>query len=191
MRIILASNSPRRREILSQLRIEFEVIPSDYEEKAYDIPPENLAMCFAENKAMCVAKKIQGEALIIGADTIVYKNGVMGKPRNEEDAYEMLKTLSGVSHTVISGVSVIKTPQLEKATAYEKTIVSFKTLTHNEILSYINTGEPKDKAGAYAIQGLGSLLVERINGCYFNVVGLPIYRLSKLLEGFDYKILTI
>lgn len=191
MRIILASNSPRRREILSQLRIEFEVIPSDYEEKAYDIPPENLAMCFAESKAMCVAKKIQGEALIIGADTIVYKDGIMGKPKNEEDAYEMLKTLSGVSHTVISGVSIIKTPQLEKATAYEKTIVSFKTLTHNEILSYINTGEPKDKAGAYAIQGLGSLLVERINGCYFNVVGLPIYRLSKLLEGFDYKILTI
>lgn len=190
MEIILASNSPRRREILSQLGIKYEVISSKYEEKIKNIQPEDLVMCFAEGKAMSVAKDVVEEALIIGADTIVYNNGIMGKPKNFDDAVKMLKSLSGVFHTVISGVSVISTPSLRKITAYEKTLVKFKDITEEEILSYISTGEPMDKAGAYAIQGIGSLLVEKINGCYFNVMGLPVYRLSKMLEAFGYKILV-
>ena len=190
MRIILASNSPRRKEILSQLGVKYETVSSKYEEKAVDTEPEKLVMRFAEGKAMSIAKDIKEEALVIGSDTIVYKDGrILGKPKDEEDAYEMLKSLSGVYHTVISGISVIKTPLLHIITTYEKTAVKFKKLTEDEIHYYILTKEPKDKAGAYAIQGIGSLLVEKINGCYFNVMGLPVYKLSKVLEDFGYKLL--
>ena len=189
MKIILASKSPRRKEILSLVGIEYEIISSKYEEKITDMLPEDLTMKLAEGKAMNVAKDIHKEALIIGADTIVYNKGIIGKPKNNDEAMKMLKSLSGVFHTVITGVSVVHTPTLQKLTAYEKTEVKFKELTEDEILSYISTGEPMGKAGAYAIQGIGSLLVEKINGCYFNVVGLPIYRLSKMLEVFGYKIL--
>jgi septum formation protein len=190
MRIILASNSPRRKEILSQLGIKYETISSEYEEKAIDTEPEELVMRFSEGKAMSIAKNIKEEALVIGSDTIVYKDGkILGKPKDEEDAYDMLKSLSGVFHTVISGISVIRTPSLHKITTFEKTAVKFKELTEDEIHYYISTKEPMDKAGAYAIQGIGSLLVEKINGCYFNVMGLPVYKLSKVLEDFGYKLL--
>lgn len=189
MRIILASNSPRRRQILSQLGVQFEVIPSKFEENISNMNPENMVMYFAEEKAMSVAKNIMEEAFIIGADTIVYQEGIMGKPKDNEDAARMLKNLSGVFHTVITGISVIHTPSLKKVTDYEKTLVKFKNLSDGEIQAYIKSGEHIDKAGAYAIQGIGSLLVEKIEGCYFNVVGLPVYRLSKILDGFGYKIL--
>lgn len=189
MRIILASNSPRRREILSQIGIQYEVIPSKFEENALNMSPENMVMYFAEEKAMDVAKKVKEEAFVIGADTIVYQNGIMGKPKDNEDAARMLKNLSGVFHGVITGISVVHTPSLNKITDYERTLVKFKNISDDEIHAYIKSGEPMDKAGAYAIQGIGSLLVEKIEGCYFNVVGLPVYRLSKILEGFGYKIL--
>lgn len=189
MRIILASNSPRRREILSQIGIQYEVIPSKFEENALNMSPENMVMYFAEEKAMDVAKKVKEEAFVIGADTIVYQNGIMGKPKDNEDAARMLKNLSGVFHAVITGISVVHTPSLNKITDYERTLVKFKNISDDEIHAYIKSGEPMDKAGAYAIQGIGSLLVEKIEGCYFNVVGLPVYRLSKILEGFGYKIL--
>lgn len=189
MRIILASNSPRRREILSQIGIQYEVIPSKFEENALNMSPENMVMYFAEEKAMDVAKKVKEEAFVIGADTIVYQNGIMGKPKDNEDAALMLKNLSGVFHAVITGISVVHTPSLNKITDYERTLVKFKNISDDEIQAYIKSGEPMDKAGAYAIQGIGSLLVEKIEGCYFNVVGLPVYRLSKILEGFGYKIL--
>lgn len=190
MKIILASNSPRRKEILSQLGIKCEVVSSKYEEKIENIQPEDLVMRFAEGKALCVAKDILEDALVIGSDTIVYNNGILGKPKNEKDAFNMLRSLSGLYHTVISGISVIKTPSLRKITTFEKTTVKFKDLTDDEIFYYISTGEPMDKAGAYAIQGIGSLIVERIDGCYFNVMGLPVYRLSKVLEDFGYKLLA-
>lgn len=190
MKIILASSSPRRKEILSQLGIKYEVISSKYEEKIENIQPEDLVMCFAEGKALCVAKGIAEEALVIGSDTIVYNNGILGKPKNEKDAFNMLKSLSGLYHTVISGISVVNTPSLHKITTFEKTTVKFKDLTDDEIFYYISTGEPMDKAGAYAIQGIGSLIVERIDGCYFNVMGLPVCRLSKVLEDFGYKLLS-
>lgn len=190
MRIILASNSPRRKEILSHLKIPYEVISSDYEESEKVSDPYKLAMLFAQNKAENVAKKIKDEALVIGADTIVYKNEIMGKPKDRYDAVEMLKKLSASTHSVITGISVIKTPKMIIATDYEETLVKFKKLTLDEINAYVDSGEPMDKAGAYAIQGLGSLLVERIEGCYFNVVGLPVYKLSVMLEKFGYKCLN-
>lgn len=189
MEIILASNSPRRREILSQLGIQYEVIPSKFEEKALDMTPENMVMYFAEGKAMSVARKVNKEAFIIGADTIVYQNGIMGKPKDNVDAARMLRNLSGVFHAVITGISVVHTPSFNQVTDYERTMVKFKNISDEEIQAYIKSGEPMDKAGAYAIQGIGSLLVEKIDGCYFNVVGLPVYRLSKILESFGYKIL--
>jgi len=190
MRIILASNSPRRREILSQLSVEYEVIPSDYDEREEESDPYKLVMLFAHNKARDVAKNIKENALVIGADTIVYKNKIMGKPKDKDDATAMLKELNASTHSVITGISVIKTPEMITITEYEETLVTFKKLSQDEIEAYVNSGEPIDKAGAYAIQGLGSLLVERIEGCYFNVVGLPVYKLSLMLEKFGCNLLT-
>lgn len=189
MRIILASNSPRRREILSQLGVQYDVIPSDYEEKTADIEPHELVMLFAENKAKSVVNNIKGKALVIGADTIVYKDEIMGKPKTKDDAARMLRKLSGSTHSVITGISVIRTPAMSITTDYEETYVKFKDISEKEIDAYVNSGEVWDKAGAYAIQGLGSLLVQRIEGCYFNVVGLPIYKLSTMLKKFGYEIL--
>jgi len=190
MRIILASNSPRRREILSQLGVEYEVMPSDYDEREEESDPYKLAMLFAHNKARDVAKNIKENALVIGADTIVYKDKIMGKPKDKDDAIAMLTELSASTHSVITGISVIKTPEMITITEYEETLVKFKNLSQDEIDAYVNSGEPTDKAGAYAIQGLGSLLVERIEGCYFNVVGLPVYKLSLMLEKFGCKLLA-
>jgi len=191
MRIILASNSPRRREILSQLGVEYEVKPSDFDEREEESDPYKMAMLFAHNKARNIAKDIKDKALVIGADTIVYKDNIMGKPKDKYDAIAMLTELSASSHSVITGISVIKTPEMITITEYEETLVKFKKLSQDEIKAYVNSGEPIDKAGAYAIQGLGSLLIERIEGCYFNVVGLPVYKLSKILEKFGFKLLTI
>lgn len=191
MRIILASNSPRRREILSQLGVEYEVKPSDFDEREEESDPYKMAMLFAHNKARNIAKDIKDKALVIGADTIVYKDNIMGKPKDKDDAIAMLTELSASTHSVITGISVIKTPEMITITEYEETLVKFKKLSQDEIKAYVNSGEPIDKAGAYAIQGLGSLLIERIEGCYFNVVGLPVYKLSKILERFGFKLLTI
>jgi septum formation protein len=191
MRIILASNSPRRREILSQLGVEYEVKPSDFDEREEESDPYKMAMLFAHNKARNIAKDIKDKALVIGADTIVYKDNIMGKPKDKDDAIAMLTELSASTHSVITGISVIKTPEMITITEYEETLVKFKKLSQDEIRAYVNSGEPIDKAGAYAIQGLGSLLIERIEGCYFNVVGLPVYKLSKILEKFGFKLLTI
>ncbi|MGE5629909.1 MAG: Maf family protein [Caulobacteraceae bacterium] len=184
MRVILASNSPRRRELLTQIGVDYEVIPSGFEEKSINRSPSELVKHFAYMKAAAVAASIKEEALVIGADTIVYLDEVMGKPRNEEDAFQMLLKLSGKEHYVLSGVSVIHTLTKQYITEYESTRVKIRHLSEEEIRSYISTGEPMDKAGAYAIQGLGSLFVEGIAGDYFNVVGLPLFRLGEMLKSF-------
>lgn len=189
MRIILASNSPRRREILSQLGVEYEIKPSDYDEKEEESDPYKMVMLLAHNKARSIAKGMKEEALVIGADTIVYKDEIMGKPKDRADAAAMLTRLSGTTHSVITGISVIKTPEMITVTDYEETLVKFKVLSQDEIKAYVDSGETADKAGAYAIQGLGSLLVEKIDGCYFNVVGLPVYKLSTILEKFGLNLL--
>jgi len=189
MRIILASNSPRRKELLSQVGVTFEVIPSEFEEHLIELPPEKLVEHFAYMKAKDVAQAQNEEALVIGSDTIVCLDEIMGKPRNKEDAFNMLKKLSGKHHRVLSGLSIINTATGESMTEHESTRVKMKELSDAEIMAYINTGEPADKAGAYAIQGMGSLFVEGIEGDYFNVVGLPLFRLGKMLESFGLKLI--
>lgn len=189
MRIILASNSPRRKELLMQLGIKFEIIPSNFEEQVFDLIPSKLVEHFAYMKAKNVAQSIHGDALVIGSDTIVYLDKIMGKPKHREDAFDMLGKLSGRQHYVLSGLSVINTATGESLTGHECTTVKMKELSSAEIAEYINTGEPMDKAGAYAIQGIGSLFIEGIEGDYFNVVGLPLFRLGKMLDHFGMKII--
>lgn len=188
MNIILASNSPRRREILNQLNLDFKIIPSGFEELPVEMEPKALAEHFAYMKAKDVFERYEKtsdeDTYILGSDTIVYNGRVMGKPKDERDAYEMLKELSGNEHKVISGVSVIETSTGKSVTRHEATIVCFRELSDKEIWNYIASGEPRDKAGSYAIQGIGSLFVKEIKGCYFNVVGLPVQKLNEIMNEF-------
>jgi septum formation protein len=183
-KIILASKSPRRKEILSSIIDEFEIVESDYtEDITLDMPPDELAMYLAKGKALDVAKNNQG--IIISADTfIVLKNKVLGKPKNEEDAIKMLKMLSGKKHVVYTGIALIDTENNHIKQGVEKTSIHFRKLTDAEIIKYVKTKEPLDKAGSYAIQGKGMILISKINGCYTNVIGLPVNLLKKLLESF-------
>lgn len=190
MRIILASNSPRRKELLSQLGVVFDIIPSEFEEQLVaGMAPSETVEHFASMKALDVARSVKGEALVIGSDTIVYLDGIMGKPADRQEAASMLRRLSGRQHLVMSGISIINTATGVQLTEHEVTMVRMKELNDDEIHAYIATGEPMDKAGAYAIQGFGSLLVERIEGDYFNVVGLPLFRLGRMLEQFGLKLI--
>ncbi|MCM8900347.1 Maf family protein [Caldicoprobacter algeriensis] len=192
MRIILASASPRRSDLLTQMGLKFEVIPSDQEEKVVDdLPTHRLVVELALKKVESVAKRVQGCALIIGADTIVVKGDkVLGKPKDEDEAFRMLMELQGQVHEVITGLAVMEVPARKCVTAYEKTVVEMASLTRQEVEGYIRTGEPMDKAGAYGIQGLGGILIKRIEGCYYNVVGLPIHRLWMILKEFGVEVFT-
>lgn len=188
-RIVLASKSPRRQELLKNLKIEFEVSASEFDEKAVpadSMKPAEYAMTLASGKAAAVAGKLEKgrDAIVIGADTIVVLDGhVLGQPDDAKDAARMLRMLSGRANEVVTGVAVIMTRNGEMTVhgGFESTLVYFRKLTDADIESYIATGEPMDKAGAYGIQGFASLFVEKIEGCYFNVVGLPVMRLSKLI----------
>lgn len=179
---ILASSSPRRIEILKALHMDFEIIPSNYEEVIIQMAPQELVIEFARNKAIDVAKRTACNKIIIAADTIVFKdNEILGKPKNREDAYRMLKKLSGSSHSVMTGICLIDNDSNSIFVDYEETLVYFKELSEEDIKYYIESKEPLDKAGAYGIQGLGSIFVKKIDGCYFNVVGLPVFKLNNLL----------
>ncbi len=187
--IILASASPRRFEILKNAGLTFRVLTSPVEEdNTLPLSPAELALYHAMIKGRDIAAQ-RPQTLVISADTIVVCDGeIMGKPLNEEDAFRMLSKLSGRIHQVITGFGV----RFEKynRSVYDtvQTDVTFRSLTEEEILAYIDTAEPFDKAGAYAVQGQGSLLIEKINGCFFNVVGFPLSRfyvvLNKFLEEF-------
>ena len=181
--MILASQSPRRKELLSLITDNFEIIPAKGEETLPDgITPENAVLLLAEQKAEEIFAKHKNEA-IIAADTVVAVEGkILGKPRDEADAFSMLKTLSGRVHSVFTGVCVIFTDG-SKTTFAERTDVEFYPLSDKEIYAYIATGEPMDKAGAYGIQDKGALIVKKINGDYYNVMGLPVGRLSRVLKG--------
>ena len=186
-KIILASASPRRREILAKLGLEFEIMVSDADESKIDknsIPVEIYVQELALLKAMAVAKKLKNKnALIISADTIVYHDGeILGKPKDNADAFSMLSKLSGREHSVFSGICVMDAKSLKCACATEETKVFFKELTEEKIYNYIRTGEPMDKAGAYAVQGLGALFTEKVCGDFFNVIGLPVKKLADILE---------
>lgn len=185
MEIILASASPRRRELMKILGTTFKVCESRAEEIIEDdMPPYFTAEKLSLIKASDVAKAYADrDAYVIGADTIVIKdNKILGKPKDENDAISMLKALSGDCHSVITGVTVISTKTAKSESFYEETKVYFKDLTDEEIEAYVKTGEPMDKAGAYGIQQKGALFVKKIEGDYFNVVGLPMCKLAAVLK---------
>jgi nucleoside triphosphate pyrophosphatase len=176
IRLILASNSPRRRELLQNAGFEFEVQPSEIEEiRLPGESPEEFARRLAREKALDVASRSNPGNVVLGADTVVAINGeILEKPIDASDASRMLRILSGNTHRVITGICLIRAPATVLASSQETTSVTFRTLTEDEIERYVESGEPFDKAGGYAIQGLASRFVTRIEGCYFNVVGLPI-----------------
>ena len=189
MRIILASGSPRRRALLHDLGLEFEVYKPDVDEShSTDENPEALCARLSRLKAEAGARKFP-DALVIAADTIVVIDGhVLGKPMNREDAVKMLAALQGREHEVLTGLSVCMNGRI--LTHTEHTRVKFRPLSDAEIRAYVSTGECDDKAGAYAVQGKGSLLVEGLQGDYFNVVGLPVCRLGMMLHELGINILA-
>lgn len=189
MQIILASASPRRQDLLRQAGCDFVTVPGNTaEDNTADVPPSELAVLHARQKALDVAGTMDPEDVVIGADTIVVLQGqVYGKPKDAEDVICMLTELSGKQHHVITGVAVVRGADIW--TDFAVTAVNLKKLTIGEIGRYLETGEPFDKAGAYAIQGMGALLVESISGCYSNVVGLPLVTLHRLLNQAGVRLL--
>lgn len=187
--IILASGSPRRRELLLQAGLKFEVEPSSYkEEMGLDMEPEDLAKYLSQKKAIEVAKKHK-DSIIIGADTfIVFEGELIGKPKTKEEAKEMLKKLSGKAHSVITGFTIIDTGLNKTVSDFAETKLFFRDISDEEINSYVETGEPLDKAGAYAIQGLGGIFVQRIEGDYYNIVGLPLSKVVERLKDFGISV---
>ena len=181
MAMILASQSPGRRELLGQMGFSFTVRPAKGEELPHpELTPAQLVEELARQKALEVSAEAASDDVVVAADTVVAIDGVvLGKPRDKAHAAEMLSALSGREHTVYTGVAVKRGETL--LVEHEATQVRFRPLTEREIDLYIQTGEPMDKAGSYGIQGYGALLVEGIRGDYFNVVGLPICRLGRML----------
>ena len=183
MNIILASASPRRKEILENANVKFKIMSSDIEELVLEgESPCQVVMRLAFEKGIDIASKRKSD-LVISADTIVVlDNTVLGKPKDEEEAKLMITNLSGRTHQVITGISLINLENDKKVIDYVISNVKFKNLSEDDINDYIKTKESLDKAGAYGIQGYGALLVEEIQGDYFNIVGLPISKLSDLLK---------
>ncbi len=186
-KIILASGSPRRRELLTGLGLEFELYKPEVDEsKLPDEKPEDLCRRLSRLKAHSGSQKFH-DAVIIAADTIVVIDGkILGKPSDRQDAFNMLKTLQGREHEVLTGLTVCCNEKI--VSHVESTRVKFRALSDEQIRNYAASGECDDKAGAYAVQGKGSLLVERLDGDYFNVVGLPVCALGKILGEFGVNI---
>ena len=186
--LVLASKSPRRKELLEQIGLQFIIHPSDFEEKDEHLSAEELAMHNAMGKAQQLARKYKN-ALIIGVDTVVsFQHHQINKPKDEEDAKRILRLLSNTTHQVISAICIIDTDNGKNISGLEVTNVTMDRLDEKDIAAYIASGEGEDKAGAYAIQGLGALYVKKIEGDYFNVVGLPIFLLRRLLTKFKFVI---
>lgn len=189
-KIILASSSPRRNAILKNLGMKFEVIPSKCDESAPNIPPEEMVCYIAKKKAMDVKNRCSREDVIIAADTVVsIDNKIIGKPKNMQEAFDTLRNLSGREHKVITGICIMCEDSNVCYQSFEVTKVFFKSLSDEEIWDYINTSEPLDKAGSYGIQGFGGLFVEKIDGCYYNVVGLPIKIIYKVFREMGINLL--
>jgi septum formation protein len=184
MNLILASGSPRRAQILHDAGISFSVLSSAVDETIYPgEAPQQLVQRLADAKAELVAARSVGPAILIAADTVIALDGqILGKPRSTDEARRMLELFSGRTHSVITGVSLIRLPEMERRQFIETTLVTFAPLTCDEISRYLATEEPYDKAGAYAIQGHAGRYIPRIEGCYFNVVGLPLARLVAALR---------
>jgi len=183
-KLVLASNSPRRKELMKLITSDYEIITTDVKE-IFDeqLPNEEIVMDLAFKKAVSVFKLNQ-DRVVLGFDTLVYLgNELLGKPKNEEEAKAMLRKLSGTTHIVYTGCAIIS-KSISKS-FYEATRVGFIEMTEAEIEEYVASGEPMDKAGAYAIQGLGSKFVNRVNGDYFTVMGLPVSRLYRELKSLE------
>ena len=188
--IILASASPRRKELLEQIGLSFMVEPSNYQESmSLELEPHELAKSLSLEKARLVARNHRN-ALVIAADTfIVFEGKILGKPRTETQAKAMLETINGKPHSAITGFTIIDTDSNKTVSRAVETRVHLRKLSSNEIDAYVTSKEPLDKAGAYAIQGLGSAIVERIEGDYSNVIGLPLSALTESLKEFGVHVL--
>ena len=192
MDIILASGSPRRRELLTQIGVRnYRILVPDVDEHT-NVPskPAPLVEVLSRRKAEAVRSIVGDDPLIIAADTVVALDGtVLGKPTDKANAAHMLSTLSGRKHQVYTGFTVLRGAQA--VTCHEVTDVTFRSLSSTDIDHYIATGEPMDKAGAYGIQGFGAVLISDLHGDYFNVMGLPVYRLAQVLFGFGIDTLAL
>lgn len=188
MKLILASSSPRRAEILANAGLPFTVLSSAVDESPYpDEEPAALVQRLANAKAELVTARAVGPAIVIAADTVVVLDDkILGKPRSIEEARHMLQQLSGRTHSVLTGVALIRLPDGERRQFIESTLVHFRPMTEEEVSSYLATEEPYDKAGAYAIQGQAGRYIPRIEGCYFNVVGLPLSRVLTELQSLGW-----
>jgi septum formation protein len=184
---VLASSSPRRQELLKLLLADFEVLPSDVDESIRVAErPESTVVRLAREKALAVQER-RPSSFIVSADTVVvWEEEILGKPASHEEAASMLRKLSGKTHQVLTGVCLLHLDAL--LVECSTTDVTFRHLSDLEIESYLQSAEPFDKAGAYAIQGLGARFVERIDGCYFNVVGLPVSRLYQMMKRLDIEV---
>lgn len=182
--IVLASSSPRRKDLLKQIKLPFEIIPSEIDENISSLigTPAQKAEQLAYQKAKDVSGRVKS-GLVLGADTIVViDQEILGKPKDPEDAFLMLKKLSGREHEVVTGICLLDLDNNIELVQHETTIVQFIELDDEKITAYIKSGEAFDKAGSYAAQGIGAIFVKGIKGCYSNVVGLPLTRLSNMLE---------
>jgi septum formation protein len=183
--LVLASRSPRRISLLSQIGLSFDVIPSGIDEEihAAERQPEDYASHLALMKAREVSSRMNRDCIVIGADTIVVlDNHILNKPIDNDDAFRMLRLLSGRTHIVITGIALVRGTQ--EIVQQKKTLVTFRQLSDKEMQAYIDSGSPMDKAGAYGIQDdFGAVFVERVEGCYYNIVGLPLELLYSMLKG--------
>lgn len=188
--IILASRSPRRRELLGRWKIPFTAVESDYEEDmTLPLPPQRLAKVLSLGKAKAVAARYP-HAIVIAADTFIAHRGkLMGKPKSAADARRMLRELSGKTHSVITGLAIIDTATGRRVSKAVEAKITFRPITAREINAYVASGEPLDKAAAYAIQGIGSVIIKKIDGDYHGVMGLPLYQLAQELEKFGVRVL--
>jgi len=191
--LILASASPRRKELIRQLGLPVEFAVNNADEWVQgNLPPEQVVERLAERKARAAYETIgpRENAVVVAGDTIVVFGGeILGKPKDEDDAFRMLCLLQGKTHAVYSGISCIACADGKVLTGHSRTFVTMKPLSDAQIRRYIRTGEPMDKAGAYAIQGLGSAIVEKIEGDYFTVVGLPLAMLADMLAQLGVRVL--
>jgi septum formation protein len=185
--LILASGSPRRKEILAKTGIDFKVVKSKFvEDMSQNIGPGELAKKLALGKAMDVAKNHE-KAVVLGADTIIFfQDKVVGKPKSEGDAVIILNKLSGNVHSVFTGFAIVDIDRHKKVVKYVETKIFFRKLSEEEIVDYVSTGESLDKAGAYAYQGKGAVFVEKIEGDYYNVIGLPLCSVVVELRKFGF-----
>lgn len=188
-KLILASTSPRRKELLTQTGIPFEIVASSYEEDmTLELSPAELVKHLSLSKARAVAEKVQ-DAVVVGADTIVvFENKIIGKPHTNEKAKETLQGLNGKQHSVFTGFTVMDADTKKFVSKSAETKIYFKNNSEKEIDAYVATGEPLDKAGAYAIQGLGGKLIDRIEGDHSSVIGLPITKVLEVLKDFGINI---